>query len=183
MYYELCIMIKGVWKMKKTTLVMVLAIFVALLPVAATGCGNNEETSSVITGEYVYAGSEISPEKQKNIEQLLDMWAYAYTTHYLLVYNECVSENLKYSDNSTKSVPRTENYFDTVTDCKITNIDFKQAKIAKEKVYSIPVNYTITYNDKFKEENGLKKGKNSLSVVMSVKENGVGEFYIDEIIF
>lgn len=169
--------------MNKITLVMALAIFVALLPVAVTGCGNNEETSSVITGEYVYADSEISPEKQKNIEQLLETWAYAYTTHYLLVYNECVSENLEYSDNSAKSVPRTENYFDTVTDCKITNIDFKQAKITEEKVYSIPVNYTITYNDKFKEENGLKKGKNSLSVVMSVKENGVGEFYIDEIIF
>ncbi|MEE0929494.1 MAG: hypothetical protein UIM53_00680 [Acutalibacteraceae bacterium] len=168
--------------MKKTTLVMVLSIFIALLPVVVTGCGNNEETSSVITGEYIYADSEISPEKQKEIEQILETWAYAYTTHYLLIYNECVGENLEYTDNSTKSVPHTENYFDTVTDCKITNIDFKQAKITDEKVYSIPVSYTITYNDKFKEENGLKKGKNSLSVLMSVKENGVGEFYIDEII-
>ena len=169
--------------MKKATIVIILSIFMALFPVVAVGCSGNEETSSVITGEYINADSEISPERQKEIEQLLETWAYAYATHYLLIYNDCVSEELEYIDNSTKTVDRTQNYFDTVTDCKIINIDFQQAKVTDEKMYSIPVSYTITYNNDFIEDKWLKKGKNTLSVIMSVKENGVGEFYIDDIVY
>ena len=91
------------------------------------------------------------------------------------------TEIMEFADNSEHNQPHTANYFDTVTDCKIIDVDFGNAKTSEDKIHTIPVKYTITYNEDFKEENGLKKGENALSATISIKENSAGYLFICDV--
>lgn len=160
---------------------IILAVLVALLILSATACGNSEGEETAPTSPYITESSIIEEYKQQEIANLLERWAFSYNTHDLLTYNDCVTMELEFADNSEHNQPHTANYFDTVTDCKIMDIDFKNAKTSEDKIYNIPVKYTITYNEDFKEENGLKKGENTLSATISIKENSAGYLFICDI--
>lgn len=161
----------------KTT-ILIFCFCLSLFTVCSCRNSTKDNTSST---EVTSTNSNCSIEAQQGITTLLENWANAYATHNLLMYNDCVSENLEYPDTSVNEVYLTQNYFDTVTACEIKNIDFESCKETETKTYTIPVEYTITYNNDFKEENGLTKGQNSISATMVIKENSAGEFYITEI--
>lgn len=164
--------------MKKKILAVFMVLCFCTCFVSITGCNSSEPIQQ---SKYAYNNGKIDIQTQQYIEQLIENWAAAYKTHDLMLYNDCVSDKLKYRDNSENNVEETKNYFDTVTDCTITYIDFKSAKKSDNKVYSLPVSYNITYNEKFKEENGLKTGENNIKVVMVIKESSGSKFYIDDI--
>ncbi|MEE1280991.1 MAG: hypothetical protein UHK60_01885 [Acutalibacteraceae bacterium] len=157
---------------------IILAVLVALSILSATACSNTEGGETTPTSPYITESSIIEEDKQQEIATLMDRWAFSYSTHDLLTYNDCVTMELEFADNSEHNQPHTANYFDTVTDCKIIDVDFKNAKNSEDKIYNIPVKYTITYNEDFKEENGLKKGENTLSATISIKENSAGYLFI-----
>ncbi|MEE0264452.1 MAG: hypothetical protein UD936_02400 [Acutalibacteraceae bacterium] len=154
------------------------AVLIALLALSSAACNNTKTEETAPASPYITASSVIEEYKQQDIAKLLELWAFSYSTHDTLQYNDCVTEELEYPDNSGYNQPYTTNYFDTVTDCKVTDIDFENAKASEDKIYAIPVKYTITYNQHFKEENGLKKGENSLSATMSIQEVSGGYFII-----
>ena len=160
---------------------IILAVLVALSIFSATACSNTESEETAPTSPYITESSIIEEYKQQEIANLLERWTFSYSTHDLLTYNDCVTMELEFPDNSEHNQPHTANYFDTVTDCKIIDIDFKNAKTSEDKIYTIPVKYTITYNEEFKEENGLRKGENTVSATMSIKENSVGYLFISGI--
>ena len=157
---------------------IILAVLMALLILSSTACSNADSVETAPTSPYITESSVIEEDKQQEIAKLLEMWAFAYSTHDILTYNDCVTMELEFPDNSEHNQPHTANYFDTVTDCKIIDIDFENAKNSEDKIYTIPVKYTITYNDDFKEENGLNKGENTIPATISIKENSAGYLFI-----
>ena len=160
----------------------ILAALLALCICTVFLAGCSEEKEDIASEEkYVVSDSIIPEEKQKSIEHLIEIWAFAYKTHDLLNYNDSVAEALEFGNNSERQNNRTKNYFDTVTDCQIINIDFSEAKAIEKNKFSIPVKYTITFNDKFKEDGQLKQGKNTVNAVFTVAENSGSDFYISDI--
>lgn len=157
---------------------IILVVVIALSILSLTACGNTESSETASASPYITENSIIEEYKQQEIADLLEMWAFAYSTHDLLKYNDCVSIDLEFPDNSEHNQPHTANYFDTVTDCKVMDIDFENTKTNDEKIHAVPVKYTITYNEDFKEENGLKQGENTISATMLIKENSAGDFFI-----
>lgn len=164
--------------MKKKILAALLALCICTVFLA--GCSEGKEDIAS-EEKYVVSDSIIPEEKQKSIEHLIEIWAFAYKTHDLLNYNDSVAEALEFGDNSEGQNNRTKNYFDTITDCQIINIDFSEAKAIEKNKFSIPVKYTITFNDKFKEDSKLKQGKNTVNAVFTVAENSGNDFYISDI--
>lgn len=158
---------------------IITAVLVMLTAFSATACGNAEE-STTPTSPYIAESSAIEQYKQQEIADLLEMWAFAYSTHDLLTYNDCVDTNLEFADNSKFDQPITENYFDPVTACEILNIDFTNAQKTDETHYVVDVKYSITYDEEFKEENGLKQGENLISSTMTFTENSAGDFFISD---
>lgn len=167
--------------MKRFITVTALILCICLSSFVIYGCENSSKNTTLPTDITSTDNNTCSAERQQEITILLENWASAYSTHDLILYNDCVSENLEYPDNSENKVTLTENYFDTVTNCEIINVNFESCKVSEVKTYTVPVEYTITYNNNFKEENGLTKGKNNISVTMVIKESSTGEFYITEI--
>lgn len=168
--------------------ILCLILCVCIICPFVVGCGNSttkDEKSTEKTTEEIEITlsdkSEISKEEQEQIAYLLKNWAYSYSTHYLIGYNDCVSEKLRYGDNSTDNIPRTENYFDTVSGCSVVNVDFENGKKIDENTFQVKVNYIIVYNNYFKEENNLKRGKNNITSNMTIKQSVTGEYYIDNI--
>lgn len=157
---------------------IIVAVLIALSILSTTACGNAESGETTSTSPYITESSVIEEYKQQEIADLLEMWAFAYSTHDFLKYNDCVTMDLEFPDNSEHNQPYTANYFDTVTACEILNIDFENAKTNDKKIHTIPVKYSITYNEDFKEENGLKQGENIISATISIQENGAGYFFI-----
>ena len=157
---------------------IILVVLMTLLILSSTACSNADSGETAPTSPYITESSVIEEDKQQEIAKLLEMWVFAYSTHDVLTYNDCVTMELEFPDNSEHNQPHTANYFDTVTDCKIIDIDFENAKTSEDKIYTIPVKYTITYNEDFKEENGLKKGENTLSATISIKENSARYLFI-----
>ncbi len=160
---------------------IILAVLASLLMLSSTACSNTEGGQTAPTSPYITANSIIEESKQQEIADLLERWGFAYSTHDILTYNDCVTMELEFADNSEHNQPHTANYFDTVTDCKIIDVDFGNAKTSEDKIHTIPVKYTITYNEDFKEENGLKKGENALSATISIKENSAGYLFICDV--
>ncbi len=164
--------------MKKKILAALLALCICTVFLA--GC--SEEKKDIASEEkYVVSDSIISEEKQRSIEHLIEIWAFAYKTHDLLNYNDSVADALEFGDNSDGKNSRTNNYFETVTDCQIINIDFSEASAIEENKFSVPVKYTISFNDKFKEDSQLKQGKNTVNAVFTIAENSGNDFYISDI--
>lgn len=160
---------------------IIAAVLTAVLMFSATACGNADNEDASSASPYITENSVIEEYKQQEMADLLEMWAFAYSTHDFLTYNDCVDTKLEFADNSKFDQPITENYFDTVTNCEILNIDFANAQETDEKQYTISVEYSITYNEEFKEENGLKQGENLISSTMTIQENGAGNFFISNI--
>jgi|GEM_PF-1989344 len=164
--------------MTKKLLMIIITVCICLGSLCLTGCGSNEVS---LESRFIDTNSKIDEQTQEYITLLIESWTSAYKNHDLLLYNDSVCNKLEYSNSSKEESNKTKNFFDTVTDCEIINIDFTNAKIAKEKQYIIDVAYTITYNDDFKEENGLKKGKNTVDAQLTINESSNSQFYIDDI--
>jgi len=164
--------------MKKKILAALLALCICTVFLAGCSEGKKDIASEE---KYVVSDSIISEEKQRSIEHLIEIWAFAYKTHDLLNYNDSVADALEFGDNSDGKNSRTNNYFETVTDCQIINIDFSEASAIEENKFSVPVKYTISFNDKFKEDSQLKQGKNTVNAVFTIAENSGNDFYISDI--
>lgn len=157
---------------------IIAALLITLSILSTTACKNSDSEDATSTNPYITESSIIEEYKQQEISDLLKIWAFSYSTHDFLQYNDCVSMDLEFPDNSEFDQPYTANYFDTVTACEILDIDFENAQTNDKKIYTVPVQYSITYNEDFKEENGLKQGKNIISAIISIQENSAGSFFI-----
>ena len=159
----------------------IVAMCISLSLIFTAGCGCNHASNSTDLSSISKENSQLTNEDVEGIENLMELWSVSYATHYLTMYNECVSSDLAYGDNSKNDNDRTTNFFDTVTDCIIDEIHINKAKKIDEATIKVPVDYTITCNDKFEETETLKKGKNKISAYMTIKRSVTGSYYIDSI--
>ena len=165
--------------MKKKILAALLALCICTVFLAGCSEGRKDIASEE---KYVVSDSIISRrEAKKHRTSYRDLGICIQDSHDLLNYNDSVADALEFGDNSDGKNSRTNNYFETVTDCQIINIDFSEASAIEENKFSVPVKYTISFNDKFKEDSQLKQGKNTVNAVFTIAENSGNDFYISDI--